>query len=160
MTKRLTQPDDSAMVLQKIRNFCSFQERHTREVEDKLKDWAVQKKKIPTIIKQLQKENFLNEVRFAHAFAGGKFRQNKWGRVKIDYELSIRGIPEPLIRESLATIDAEDYMAMMQNLILAKKKEINTSKDLNVRDKILNFVSGKGYEISLVIEMMDNLKIG
>lgn len=159
MAKSRIIPDDSAMVMQKIRNFCSYQERYTLEVEDKLKDWAVQKKKIPPIINQLKKENYLNDERFATAFAGGKFRNNKWGRMKIEFEMSIKGIPDDLIRHALDSIDEKEYQETLQNLILSKKKEIIPSKVLNVREKILNFVSAKGYEISLIIDMMDKLKI-
>lgn len=157
---RFVSPPDDAMVMQKIRNFCTFQERYIREVEDKLKDWAVQRKKIPSIIKDLKKDGYLDEVRFVKAFISGKFRNNKWGRQKIEFELIIRGIPENLIQQYLATeIDEDQYLATLEKLILSKHSEINQKKDLNVRDKILNFVSGKGYEISLIIDVMKKLKI-
>lgn len=157
---RFTSPPDDAMVMQKIKHYCSFQERYIREVEDKLKDWAVAKRKIPSIIRQLQKENYLDENRFVNAFVSGKFRNNKWGRMKIEFELSRRGIHEPLISDSIATcIDEEEYLQTLEHLILSKQKEINPEKVLNVRDKILNFVTGKGYETPLVIDMMNKLKI-
>ncbi|MGE5425342.1 MAG: regulatory protein RecX [Syntrophothermus sp.] len=156
---KITTPPDDAMVMQKIRNFCSFQERYVREVEEKLRDWAVQKRKISSIVQQLKKDNYLNEERFARSYASGKFRNNKWGRVKIEFELSIRGISEELTSKAIQEIPEEDYQITLQNLILSKQKEIKPEKVLNVRDKILNFVSGKGYETSLVIDLMNKLKI-
>lgn len=156
---KITTPPDDAMVMQKIRNFCSFQERYVREVEEKLRDWAVQKRKISSIVQQLKKDNYLNEERFARSYASGKFRNNKWGRVKIEFELSIRGISEELTIKAIQEIPEEDYQITLQNLILSKQKEIKPEKVLNVRDKILNFVSGKGYETSLVIDLMNKLKI-
>ena len=147
------------MVLQKIQYFCSYQERCIRDTEAKLRDWAVQKKLIPGIISQLQKENYLNEERFAIVFAGGKFRVNKWGRQKIGFELKLKGIPDALIRKGLEAIDKEDYIRVLHHLILKKHKEIKPEKDLNIREKIITFANGKGYEMELILAALKELKI-
>jgi len=156
---RMTKPIDSGMVLQKIRYFCSYQERCIRDTEEKLKDWAVQKKLIPSIIGQLQKENYINEERFAKVYAGGKFRVNKWGRQKIGFELKLKGIPEGMIQKGLEEIDEEDYRRVLRDLIRKKRKEIKPEKDLNIREKILNFALGKGYESVLVLDLIKKLEI-
>ena len=147
------------MVLQKIQYFCSYQERCIRETEEKLKDWAVQKKLIPSVISQLQEEGYLNEERFAKVYAGGKFRVNHWGRQKIEFELKLKGILEPVIRKGIEEIDEEDYRKVLRDLILKKKKEIKPDKDLNIREKIITFVYGKGYEMELILTALKELKI-
>jgi hypothetical protein len=37
--------------------------------------------------------------------------------------------------------------------------EINTSKNLNIREKIITFVTGKGYELDLALKIITELKI-
>jgi regulatory protein len=157
----LTQPDsnDLSHVLQMIRHFCSYQERCLKEVESKLNHWKVQPKKIPAIINQLQKENYLNEERFARSFAGGKFRNNKWGRQKIEFELFKRGVPELLIQEGLLEIDEEEYGKTLKEIITRKKNEIKPVETVNIREKIINFAYGKGYEIDLILGIVKELKI-
>ena len=150
---------ESGEINQKIQHFCTYQERCIREVQDKLKSWAVQKQHIPAIINQLQKEGFLNEERFAKAFAGGKFRLNKWGRQKIGFELKIRGIPELLIEEGLYEIDDEAYRNVLKELIFRKYNELKQEKNLNIREKIINFAFGKGYEMNLILELIKELQI-
>jgi len=150
---------DSGMVLQKIQYFCSYQERCIRDTEEKLKDWAVQKKLIPSIINQLQEEGYINEERFAKMYAGGKFRVNKWGRQKIEFELKLKGIPEIMIQKGIEEIDEEDYQRMLRELIRKKQKEMTPEKDLNIREKIITFVQGKGYEIELIFTALKELKI-
>jgi regulatory protein len=150
---------EPAMVLEKIRNYCGYQERCIRDVEEKLKDWAVQKKLIPGIIAQLQNESILNEERFARAYTRGKFRLNKWGRQKIEFELKIRGIPDAMIAEGLKEIDEEEYLQVLQDLIIVKHKDARPEKDLNIREKIINFAVGKGYEMDLVLDYLNKLKI-
>ena len=158
MIKR-TNPIDSGMVLQKIQYFCSYQERCIRETEEKLKDWTVQKKLIPSIISQLQEEGYINEERFAKAYAGGKFRVNKWGRQKIEFELKLKGIPESMINKGIEEIDEVDYQRVLRDLILKKQKEIKPEKDLNIREKIITFAQGKGYEMELILTALKELKI-
>jgi len=150
---------DSGIVLQKIQYFCSYQERCIRDVEEKLKDWAVQKKLIPSIISELQKEAYINEERFAKVYAGGKFRINKWGRQKIEFELKLKGISEEMIRKGIGEIDEADYQRVIRELIQKKLKEINPEKDSNIREKIITFANGKGYEIDLILTVLKELKI-
>ena len=158
MIKR-AKPIDSGMVLQKIQNFCSYQERCIRDTERKLKDWTVQKKLIPSIINKLQEEGYINEERFAKVYAGGKFRVNKWGRQKIGFELKLKGIPEAMIQIGLEEIDETDYLKVLRDLILKKRKLIKPEKDLNIREKIITFVNGKGYEMELILAALKELKI-
>ena len=154
-----TKPVDSGMVLQKIQYFCSYQERCIRDTEKKLKDWAVQKKLIPSIISQLKEEGYINEERFAKVYAGSKFRINKWGRQKIEFELKLKRIPEVLIQKGIEEIDEEDYQQVLRDLIQRKQKEIIPEKNLNIREKIITFVQGKGYEMELIFTALKELKI-
>ena len=154
-----TQPIDSGMVVQKIQYFCSYQERCIRDTEEKLKDWAVQKKLIPSIISQLQKEGYINEERFAKVYAGGKFRINRWGRQKIEFELKLKRIPEALIHKGIEEIDEEGYQQILRDLIQKKQKEIIPEKNMNIREKIITFVQGKGYEMELILTALKELKI-
>ena len=73
--------------LQKLKHYCGYQDRSHSEVKEKLYSLGVWKKDHDEIMAALIEENYLNEERFALAFAGGKFRMKKWGRVKIKYEL-------------------------------------------------------------------------
>ena len=159
MAKRNTKPVDSELVLQKIRYFCSYQERCIRDVEGKLKDWTVQKKLIPFIIKTLKDEGYLDEERFAKVYAGGKFRVNKWGRERIGFELRLKGIGDELIRRGLEEIDEQDYLKVLRALILKKQKEFLQEDDFPVREKIINFAHGKGYEFELILSIIKELKI-
>jgi regulatory protein len=156
---RKTKPIEPGMVLQKIQYFCSYQERCIRETEEKLRDWTVQKKLIPGIINQLIEEDYINEERFAKVYAGGKFRVNKWGRQKIGFELKLKGIPQGLIRKGLEEIDEADYRHTLRELILKKRKVIKPEKEMNIREKILTFAQGKGYETELILTSLKELKI-
>ncbi len=55
----------------KAQGTCAYQERCQQEMRDKLYDWGLHSIEVENIIAQLISDNFLNEERFAIAFAGG-----------------------------------------------------------------------------------------
>jgi regulatory protein len=72
---------------QKIKHYCAYQERSHAEAREKLYSFGLYRQEVETLLSQLIEENYLNEERFAVAFAGGKFRMKQWGKTKIKYEL-------------------------------------------------------------------------
>ena len=65
--------------LQKLRQYCGYQERSHAEAQQKLWDLGVHRAEHDEIISTLIEEDYLNEERFAKQFAGGKFRMKDWG---------------------------------------------------------------------------------
>src|SRR6187401_2447386 len=87
--------------LQKIKHYCAYQERSHYEVKEKLYSFGLYKNEVELLLSQLVEENYLNEERYAIAFAGGKFRIKQWGRVKIKYELKQKQVSEYSIKKAL-----------------------------------------------------------
>ena len=71
---------ESQKILQKLKHYCGYQERCHSEVVQKLYELGARKKDHDEIIAALIQENYLNEERFAIAYAGGKYRMKQWGR--------------------------------------------------------------------------------
>ncbi len=63
---------DEKIALEKAANYCAYQERSQQEVQDKLYEWGLWASAVENIISQLIGENFLNEERFAKAYANKK----------------------------------------------------------------------------------------
>jgi regulatory protein len=112
--------------LQKLKHYCAYQERCHSEVKEKLYSLGVWKKDHDEIIASLIEENYLNEVRFAIAYAGGKLRVKQWGRVKIRYELKQKQVSDYCINKALKQIHEEAYMAV---LIQLAKENYTVLKD-------------------------------
>jgi regulatory protein len=110
--------------LQKLRHYCSYQERCHAEVKEKLYSFGLYKQVVEECISQLIEENYLNEERFAVAFAGGKFRIKHWGRKKIQQELKQKRVSEYCIRKALQEIDEEQYIKTLDKLASKKWSSI------------------------------------
>src|SRR5215212_4803936 len=106
--------------LQKLRQYCGYQERSHAEAVQKLWDLGVRRADHDEIISILIEEDYINEERFAKAFAGGKFRMKDWGRKKIYHALKEKKVSEYNIKIAMKEIEEETYR---KNLLdLATKK--------------------------------------
>ena len=136
--------------LTKIYHYCAYQERSHREVKNKLFEYGLRSSEVDELLAQLITEGFLNEERYAKAFAGGKFRMMKWGRLKIQRELEMEGLTPKCIARGLAEIDSRDYSRTLSALIKKKSAQTSESDPFKKKNKIARFVIGKGYEPELV----------
>ena len=93
--------------LQKLKHYCGYQERSHAEVKAKLYELGVRKADHDEIISTLIEEDYLNEERFAMAFARGKFRMKQWGRIKIKYELKQKQVSEYCIKKAFKEINED-----------------------------------------------------
>jgi len=151
--------NDLDTIIARIHHYCAYQERCNHDVDLKLMQWKVSSDKIRNIKHYLKEEGFLNEERYARIFVRSKFHINKWGRSKIRYELKNRVIPENLVQKAMEEIGEDDYMNTIRELILKKMSEINSAKHLNIREKIITFVTGKGFEFDLISKVLTEFKI-
>ncbi|HAC23681.1 MAG TPA: RecX family transcriptional regulator [Cytophagales bacterium] len=147
-TKKLS----PAEALARIMRYCAYQERSHQEVKRKLFDYGLFASQVDEILSQLIAAGFLNEERFAKAFAGGKFRMKKWGKLKIEQELKSKGLTDRCIRSGLREIDAADYRKSLVLVVRKKIKETHEGNLLAKRNKVARFAIGKGYEPELVWE--------
>ena len=140
---------------QKLRSYCSYQERCHAEVKEKLYSLGLFKEDVELVLSQLIQENYLNEERFAGLFAGGKFRMKQWGKIKIKHELRQRRISDYCIKKALKEIDENDYQRTLQKLAEAKWKSLKSERNVFVRkSKTMNYLLQKGYEPQLIKELL------
>ena len=138
-------------VLQKLKHYCGYQERCHREVKEKLYNLGVWKKEHDEIMATLIEEGYLNEERFAIAFAGGRFRMKQWGRVKIKYELKQKQVSDYSIRKALKQINEEEYMTTLKKLAEEKHASLKDEQYLVREKKTMDYLLQKGFEPELLI---------
>ena len=136
----------------KAANFCAYQERTHKEVRYRLYELEIIGDESEAIITWLIENNYLNEERFARIFAGSKFRQKKWGRIKIRQELKMRGVSDYCLKAGMSEIDGDDYMVTLQEIIEKKSKDIKDSSKLIIKQKLVKFALSRGFENDLVFD--------
>jgi regulatory protein len=141
----------------KIAKYCAYQERAHSEVTQKLYSYGLYSGQVEEILAWLISENYLNEERFAIAFAGGKFRVKKWGKIKIEQHLKFKKVSAYSINKALMLIDDDDYSRTLAQLIRQKWHAVVEKSSFETRHKVAQFVINKGYEPEDVWQLVKDI---
>jgi len=144
---------DFAQSFNKAADYCASQEHCISDVTLKLKSWGISKDFFDKIVKKLIKEGFIDEKRYALAFASGKFRMIGWGRIKIAAGLRMKYIPSHLINEAMASIDQEEYTTYLED-ILHKKIIHSGGNTIENQQKALRYAASRGFEPVLIMQFL------
>lgn len=128
--------------------YCSAAERCILDVLKKIEPFLLSPEESERIIARLCQEKFIDETRFARSFVNDKLQFNKWGRIKIEYELRKKGIPSSIREEALADIDEARYLDTLQNLLLSKQKTIRGKDTRDMYYKLMRFAASRGFTAS------------
>lgn len=160
MTIPFKQTPTKEQALQKIKHYCAYQERCHQEVKEKLYSLGMHRKDVDELISQLIEENYLNEERFAIQYAGGKFRMNHWGKIKIKYALKQKQVSEYCIKKALLQIDNDAYMKTIEKLAAEKQNTLKGEKNNFVKlRKVQDYLLQKGFESDLIKDALDRSKL-
>jgi regulatory protein len=155
-SKQLTLEEAKA----KIFRYCAYQERCHQEVRNKLYELGLRGDTLDELITYLITEGFLNEERYAKAFAGGKFRIKNWGRIKIIQELESKGLSKNCIKAGLKEIEEPDYHASLVKLLEKRLLRETDESSFTRRNDAAKYVIQKGYEPELVWSTVKELLPG
>ncbi len=143
--------------LHKAAVYCSSSERCISDLKDRFESWQVKDADRQKIIDYLITEKYIDEKRYATAYAKDKFRYNKWGKIKINLQLKAKQIDDEIIREALNNIDEDDYIEMVRKLTKDKLKHISYQNEYEKKAKLVRFLTSKGFESGIVFKVLDEL---
>ncbi len=155
MHNKLIHTVDEALI--KLENYCVYRERCHKEVEIKLNEMRMIPEAKEKIILHLLERDFLNEERFAKAFARGKFRIKKWGRQRIIRELKYKGISKYNIDTALKEISDTDYLNTFHELADKKYQSITESNKNKKKKKLIDYLLYRGWESHLIYDKVNEL---
>jgi regulatory protein len=138
-------------------HYCSVQERAVSDVLLKLRNTPLSDDDKNHIVATLKKEGFLDEARYARAFANDKFKLNQWGRIKIGYALRMKQLDGAIIEQGLGQIDEEDYQQLITSLATRKLKDTRSTSTADRNNKIARFLLQRGFEPDLVWKTIQGL---
>lgn len=148
-------------VLDRMRNLCSRREYCRADIMKKaMSALDGDREKAEKVIEILVAEKYIDELRYASAFARDKSSISGWGETKIRYMLSSKGVPREVIDKALEEIDGAKAMTRLERLMENKYRSLKD--DPQCRLKMLRFGRGRGYgyeEVSEVLEILMKNKI-
>lgn len=144
-------------ILSVLARYCSQAERCVFDVRKKLQSEDLSKEEKQHIIDRLLQEKFIDEKRFSRSFVHDKFKLNGWGRIKIGYELNSRGIKPDDYYEAIESIDEDEYLTVLTDLLTKKKRTVKGHSPQDIFQKLLRFAASRGFETPLTIKVLQKL---
>lgn len=152
-----TAPVTPAQALDRAQALCSRAEMSSHEILTRLERWGINSSDANRIIAQLRDDRYIDDSRFAAAYALDKMRYNHWGRVKIRLMLNTHRIDRDTIDDAISNIDEHEYLALLQQIVERRAATMSHPLGYNDRLKLLRHVASKGFEPQLTIDAIKAL---
>ena len=149
--------EDIIKVTDRLRNLCSRREYCSSDILKKaLTALEGDREAAEQILKKLVSEKYVDDLRYAAAYAREKAMISGWGETKIRYMLSAKRISRDIITQALAEIDEDKADSRLQKLLENKARSLKD--DPQIRLKLLRFALGRGYQYDDVAPVIDKYK--
>lgn len=158
------------ILLERMRALCAGREYCEADIRRKLSqamakdvaeknvaetDFAGQSRMTDRIIASLKEDRFIDEARYASAFARDKSSISGWGKVKIRHCLAGRGISGKCIEKALAGIAGNPGLSRLEKALAVKS--LSLKDDPQRKLKLLRFALGRGYEYDEIRGLVDKV---
>ena len=135
----------SGKVLSRLENQCARREYCRSDVMAKaIKALEGDAEAAEEVVASLVKDGYVDELRYATAFAREKSSLTGWGPYKIKLALGAKRISRDVIESALAGIDCDRADSRLEKLLEARWRVIK--EDPQARLKLLKYALARGYE--------------
>ena len=149
--------DTADKILNNLRRQCSRREYCTADVLKKAeKALDGNHQQAVKVLNVLVDEKYVDDRRYAAAFARDRSSIAGWGAVKIRYMLSAKGISKDIISEALEEVDVRKADDRLRKLL--ENKDRSLKEDPQRKMKLLRFALGRGYsydEVSAILNVIE-----
>lgn len=147
---------DPQKVADRMRGLCSRREYCRQDIMKKvLAALGGDADEAGRIMDRLVEEKYIDDLRYASAFARDKSSIAGWGATKIRYMLAAKGIDRETIAAALQEVDEGKASDRLEKLLSAKVRSLKDEPQS--RMKLLRFALGRGYQYDEAAEVIDRL---
>ena len=148
--------EEYSKVLDRLQAQCSKREYCSSDIFRKaMKAFDGDRDQAGKVLQSLQDDKFVDDLRYASAFAREKSRLAGWGPAKITYTLVGKGIPRTIVTEALGEVDQNEAARKMRSVLETKLKTL--VGDPQIKFKLLKFGLTRGYEYDQVAPAVEEL---
>ncbi len=107
------------------------------------------------LVESLVGDRFVDDSRYAAAFAREKARLSGWGPVKISFALTAKGISRAVVSEALKEVDPDEADNRMVSVLEARYRALKG--DPQKKFKLIKFGLTRGYEYEKIAPVVDEI---
>ena len=141
--------------LLRLSALCSRSEQCCYDMERKMCQWKMSQEDIAEVMEKLLSAHFVDDRRYAEAYANDKMRYDRWGPRKIDQMLWSKHIPDDIRSEVLAAIDDEEWVSQLGTLLKSRMRSLSSLSPADRNRRLLRFAMGRGFSYAHFIRCID-----
>ena len=147
-----------AEALARAAALCDKCEQCSPDIIRKLAAWGIPASDTAKIIERLRRTRYLDDMRFARAYAHDKMAYSGWGRNKILQGLWAKRLGREYIEASCDELDEEEYNDIARRVIRSKVRSLPEGlSTYENRMKVMRFGVQRGFEARLVSQIINRL---
>lgn len=141
----------------RMAGLCASTEYCEDEIRKRLARTSLSNRESDEIIRFLRENRFIDDYRYAAAFARDKVRFAGWGKVKIRAALALKHIPADALSHGLDAIEDSDYIEACRRAGEAKARHLNLN-ERNDAAKFIRHLQSRGFESGLIFQLLTALR--
>lgn len=138
----------------RLQDLCARAEHCSSEIISKLASWKISAEDSAVIIEMLIRDRFVDDSRFARAYATDKMRFSGWGRYKIVRGLMAKRICRQYIDDAVDCLDSEEYKQVCRRVLISKARSVKEGNTREGKTKLFRFGAARGFEPALVASLI------
>lgn len=143
-------------ILSRLEAMCSKREYCKAEIYGKILKYTEDDEEAAAeIMESLVSDKFVDDYRYAAAFAREKSSISGWGPVKIRFALRAKKVEARAVDAAFGDVDPDKADDRMRKLLEAKWKTLGG--DPQGKLKLIRFALGRGYEYEQVKSLVDEI---
>ncbi len=150
----MRKPKTVADALDRLQGLCARSEQCSDDMRRKLANWMIPAPDADKIIARLKKERFIDDARFARAYARDKLLYSGWGQYKIMKGLMMKRIPRDLIDDAIDTLDPNEITETAERVLRSKARSIKEGNTYEGRTKLFRFGASRGFDTKLLSNLI------
>ncbi|MBQ9357375.1 MAG: RecX family transcriptional regulator [Prevotella sp.] len=139
----------------KLASLCAKGEHCQHDMTEKMRQWGVSEEEQAQVMARLVGECYVDDERFARAFAADKIRYNKWGRRKVEQALWLKHIDKAIVSDVLDGIDDSEYLCILKPLLKQKRRTTKAASDYELNMKLVKFAMSRGFTMDIIRQCME-----
>lgn len=150
MVKRKSTYDE---MLVRMAGLCAGAEQCSSDIRAKILKQGFSADEAEKMVSYLQQNRYIDDGRYARAYAVDKVRFSGWGRMKVRMGLRAKRVGDTDIVQALEYIPEADYKEALQKAMAAKARALDL-KDVNDRQRLYRHLASRGFESQQIVSEM------
>lgn len=147
MKRRQTTHDE---MLLRMAGLCAGAEQCSADIRQKILRQGFSTQEAERMVEYLVANKYIDDARYARAYASDKIRFSGWGKMKVRMGLRVKHIPEAVAEDALAAIPAKDYTEALRKALVSKARNLDL-EDVRGRQKLYRYLASRGFESEAII---------